>query len=326
LSAKLGYKSHLQLGTEPAWGTPAAPTLSLPFINESFKPSRETVESASIRGTRGQSDGTDGIYDCGGSFSFEVDPDNICFILKHAMGAPQTTYAGDGAYEHVFTLKDTLQSMTGEVDRDGFVFQVLGAMIESLHFSEDGKGILKCEVGCDAWKDMPYNYSTAVYSTAKPFNFKDVGMGALINSTPNYYIKGFDLSLANNNKKDYRSYASGIFRGDIPVGRAKINGSLPMNFETDEEFIRFWGDAGGPIKDPATNQLQTTFLSNQQIGTSQYYKSIMFYMGNVRYESVDAGVKGPEPLDQTIPYRAFETAAGLANDLQITVVNGMASF
>jgi hypothetical protein len=324
----MGWRSHAQFGLEDpaAWGTPVAPTLSMPFIAESFKATREQIENNSIRGGRGASDSTDGIYDHGGGVNFAVDPDNICLILKAAMGAPVTTYAGDGAYQHVFTLKDDIYPMTAEIDRDGFVFQALGCVIDSLHFSCDINGLLLCDAAMESMKDFPYSYTTAVYGTGKPFNFKDVGdNGAWIDSVANYFIKGFDLTLANALKKDYRSFASGIFRRGLPYGRSAVSGTMKMNFETDAEFERFWGASGGPIQYPANVDLLTHFGSNQQIGTSSYYCSIEFQTANTKYTSVDAPVTGPDALEQTIPYTCKETAAGLSDDLKVTVYNSQAS-
>lgn len=85
--AAIGGRAVVSVGHETTYGQKVRPTHIIPFTTESMSLTEETLESATVTGTRGKGFLEKGGETVGGDINFEQNPDGQLPLLYHAFGS-----------------------------------------------------------------------------------------------------------------------------------------------------------------------------------------------------------------------------------------------
>lgn len=324
-----GYNYSVGLSPEVTEGTAVDPALFLPWGTLSFNESLNLVGREVARKSRGRQVSTPGSRTYDVSFDFICDPDNMTEPAYYAMGAIAEGSYGDGAYYHQVSLGTTLPSITAEIDQENTCEQFAGCKIDSAKWSCEMEGNLMCSLGTKVISRAEHAVTAASYGTKNPFTFIDLSANTnasgyiKVGGTQNYYFTRFEINLANA-VAEARALSGGINPVGLKNGRAAVTGSFTLLFASKQARELFWGGIGEttPMVTPAATSLEFYLTSNNVIGSSSYYYSAVFSLGNVflTRNSVSPN-NNAGPTEESYDFEAFETTPGGMDDLVITVVN-----
>lgn len=304
----VGYNGYIGIAKETTWGTAVAPTTFLEMLDESIVKVITPIEHGALVGSRFKP-GIDitGAIDINGSFSIEVNPDNIGLLLAAALGSEgaATQVGTTTAYDHDFTPGDSLIPITIEVGRDvasasGKAFRYAGGMINTMALSCDINAILKAEFGILAKDESEESEATPSYSTKLPFVYT---MGSVkIDGSAVAYVKSLSINLNNNLFGDrYVLNASQLRAGIQPQG-SDLTGSMDLEWTTDAYAERTKYLAG---TDAA---LELIFTSTEEI-ESGYYYTLTLSIPHVKYKKADANIGGKDIIPFAVDWEAWKSGA-----------------
>lgn len=176
----LGAFAHVGIAKEVTFGTPVAASDYLEIVSESISHNIEEIVREAIRGIVDEPASVEGLNTVAGDIVVEVQPETIGYLLRSALGAPETT--GEVApYAHTFIPTQTdfetkcaLPPYTLEVHRDlEQAFQFAGCVVNNLQFSwgVDQK-ILRCTASILGKSVDLIAKTTPEFEAANPFTWE----------------------------------------------------------------------------------------------------------------------------------------------------------
>lgn len=319
----MSLKSQIGIAPESTYGTREAPTRFVEFLSESLTRENLTLASDGIRGAgralrRGSRRTLTG-RQAAGQISMEVGPDDVGILFEHALGAADTTTPGGAtnARQHVFRLGDLIgKSLTVQVGRgadDGSVipFDYVGCKIVGWTLSINAQEILQLQLDIDARDE----------------------------------VTGETLGVASLSDGIVFSFTQGVLRKDgsplAQVGNFQVQGTNPL--KTDKMYLGNGGVKSEPTENgipTVTGQAQATFIDLASFHTAfaadspvsleleftggeieaGINESLKIELPDVRFNGATPTVDGPEVPEVTIPFEAYEPAAG-GEAITVTLVN-----
>lgn len=306
-----GLVAQLGVAPEVTPGTRVAPNRHFEFLSEGIKNNQQWINSAGLRPGRVTNRRyAAGTAEVSGPVDLEVSPEGFGILLKHAMGAVQTT--GTDPYTHVFTpgtLNDkTLSLQIGKPDETGTVhpFDYTGCSITSWSLTAAVNDFLKAQFQFYAMSEsVAESLTTPTYpATLTPFAFID---GSLTIDGSGSCVKSFNFTADNA----------------LATGRHQIC-ATPSRFpkQAKEQGIRQYGGT-------MTADFSSLALYNKFLAGTLATLALVFASGDnsltldlqVRYNGETPSVTGPTILEQTVPFTCFDADAD-ADAVTITLVNG----
>lgn len=314
-----GSRGQLAFVEEVTFGTtPNTPTMKgIPFTSESLMTEINTFQSEEIRADRMVQKVLAGNRRPGGDINFELQPEGLTTLFKHALGGVVTT--GSGPYTH--TIDGGASLPVGLTIEKGFTdiaqyFIYTGCRINSLSMTVPQEGLITGTFGVlakdeaidtsplDAAVDYPtddpfVSYQCALYEAA------DVGsIGAALG-----VVTEFTFTVENNLKDDQFVIGSAS-RYNLPEGRRIITGSMTLFFENATYYNKFISNTQAAIKLVVTSGTQSVTI---------WFPQIQYKGGSPTPQIADDG-----PITIQMPFQC-ERYAAWDTDIRMIFVNDEAT-
>lgn len=240
MSEAHGTEAWVGFGVETTYGTAVARSKFSELLSESlnFDPGVRVAKPA-LRGVS-QNRRVRGKAKVDGGIEFQMQSDGLEVLLKHALGAVNTTGPVSSRYTHAFTLAKALPvGLTVEVNRDaaaiggdsGDIFA--GCQISKLTFKQSAEDFLQLSVellGQSGAFDTPSTPSFPSF-----FGFDWEGFTFSIDDGGGYDvtdIMDLELSLDNGLAADRYKLGQLTRKGLGRGGRRKITGKITKEFDS----------------------------------------------------------------------------------------------
>ncbi|MFQ5712329.1 MAG: phage tail tube protein, partial [Candidatus Geothermarchaeales archaeon] len=187
-----GFAEETTFGTKAAIASYLDP-IDVKIVSDTGKIFVETVQN------RAAVKQVDGPFKCAGPISFYVEPENIAWFLKWALGSV-SSLQGDtsGVYKHTFKPADTVKSWTGEEGAELFARVYTSCLIDKLTIDAVKKEALKGSIDIYAQKEeKEATLDTPSFSTLAPFVFHQ-GTITLNGVDESSEVEALSIALANN--------------------------------------------------------------------------------------------------------------------------------
>lgn len=243
-----------QLGfvAEGTYKTFVAPTKFVEMVDESLDWDKQIKQGVGLRvGGRVARSARRVVVaaDGKGDFSIEATSKGMGTLFNAGMGTGVATLVSGATYQHVFTLGDTLPSLTlqkglPEVGGTVDAYTFLGAMIDSweLAFPNADIATLKCTVDAGDLTTAQALATASYPTTPNLFHFANgtissgtitaptgIALGSGTTATTN--IRGGTIALNNNLRGDRFNYG-GVGRKSKPTaGLREISGTLTIEYD-----------------------------------------------------------------------------------------------
>jgi len=306
---------------EASYGAGGTPNTFIELINESVKCDFKKIASEHVFAYRSKYKYYSTVQDVNGSFSFEVNPDNIGLLLYLALGVESnpTLVAGSvAAYDHDFTpagVGTDLESFMLELDRGGGAgnaFQYKGCKVDTLSFEAARDSILQATIGLFGQMEVDDQTKTSLTpSTKLPFVF---GTGEVqINGSTAAFVRSFSLQYSNHLDADGGFVFDGNpYRNHLYKTVVSLTGNMEVEYTSASDAER---DA---YRDNTQRQLTLIFTSTEAIETGYYY-TITIDIPKVHYLNAHPQIGGRDSYTFTIDWEAVYDST---NFCKITLRDG----
>ena len=301
-----GRSGAIGIAVETTYGTAVSRTNWRPVISSGLQRSPSVVPRTDLHagGPTRRSKFTER-EEAGGDVSLLATYDNIGMLLKAALGAVSTS--GSGPYTHVYTLADTLPSLTIENIRGT---ATNSEVFEGVKVSSMG---LECSAGTEMVMSLGFIAETAAarasagtpsYSATENVALHHQAGQLTFNSVA-YDIASFNLTLSTGiDRRDL--LGSKLTKEPLRTGYAEI--SLSVTLE-------------------AADALYTAVLAETESDTTITWtkgaSSIAFEVQNAYIESASDPISDAGIVTQDVTLKGLSD--GTNHGLKITVINGNSS-
>ena len=296
------------LGTTPTSGT----VRSIPFNSCTVAADQNRTAPGTMTGTRNPVEPIMGNINVSGGLTVPLDTNAFGWLLALAFGNPTTTTVSEGKYQHVFKPGTTQPSFSLEkAFSNGDYYVNAGCKISSMGFSFGGDGELTCDVqilGCsETIDDDPISDSPTEITLDRLNNFQaalKVDNASVAVATELTLDVGFGL--------DEEGYAIGSngFRTRLNEGLLELTGSMTA-FYDDDTYI-----------EKAMNSTITAL----QVKLTKGDYSLQIDLPEVLFPRKSPTIEGATGIMQNLDYGAFYKSNALGTSIQITLINGTASY
>ena len=296
------------LGTTPTSGT----VRSIPFNSCTVAADQNRTAPATMTGRRDPVEPIMGNINVSGGLTVPLDTNAFGWLLALAFGNPTTTTVSTGVYQHVFKPGTTQPSFSLEkAFSNGDYYVDAGCKISSMGFSFGGDGELTCDVqilGCnETIDDDPISDSPTEIALDRLNNFQaalKVDNASVAVATELTLDVGFGL--------DEEGYAIGSngFRTRLNEGLLELTGSMTA-FYDDDTYI-----------EKAMNSTITAL----QVKLTKGDYSLQIDLPEVLFPRKSPTIEGATGIMQNLDYGAFYKSNNLGTSIQITLINGTASY
>lgn len=234
-----------------SWGAEVAPAFWTMVDNINVRPEINREVPANIRGSRQAKATRDGGRLYSGTFTFDVQPQEIGALLKAAFGTVTTSQVvvgsagGGNVYQHRFTAAETVALPSFCLWQDWGVTNgryIKGCRVNQLTIGSDPRGPLKCTVDLRAISETATsNKPSASYSTLDALHHN--GFTATTSSAAdNTALERAELRLTNNLEEVFTAGNSG-FISRCPATGFAAEGTMRVLFVDETERNAFLNDS-----------------------------------------------------------------------------------
>jgi Phage tail tube protein len=321
-SQTYGFNSYLGFGLETTYGTPVASSKWLELQKDAVKFKQTKISKPTLRNvTINHRVKSKKVVD--GDVEIQVPFNGAELLLKHAMGANNTSGPTDSAYTHSMTLAQVLPvGLTLNINRDQANLAANGGVANSI-FTYAGCQIAKLTLK-QAMEDFlmaTFSFvgqdvsNTAVETPTFPtFIGADYEMFALTIAGGAFACESFELTVDNGLATDrYKlgtSQRKGLGRGT----NRKVSGKIVGEFQSLADWQNY--------KNLGTAALVATWTGGLIGATSTY--TITATLPTVQFDGEDPGVDNSGPLKLTLPFTAYQNAAD-NDELTLSLKNTVTS-
>jgi len=304
-------------GTTP--GTPSGYIIPVSSIGGDWF-TRRLIDNPELRGNRNAAAPVRGNVSVNGSAQFPLHMDATGWILKHAVGEPDTS--GTGPYTHVMKCnysgttenEDIPVGLTIEHGHVGIgqYHSFTGCRINTLTINATSEGVAILDVGfmgqdydqdTSSLDAAPTSYSLTAVDHFAVSNIEEGG-GAKTNIT--------DLSFTLSNNLDGSQYCVGSSGqiGALPSGLATVTGTFTALFEDDTYLTK------------GENHTE----SSLQIAWTQGTASLTIDLPEIVYEPASPAVTGPAGVLVRMNFRSYYANHADKTVLKATLVNSVSAY
>lgn len=306
MTLRSGLAAQIGVAPETTWGTYAAPSRFLEFVNEGLALQIERIESQAIRRNNRVQRSDRWVADkrgAAGPVEWEVANRGFGLIFKHMLGtaAVSTPVGGTLARDHLFTLGDmdalsfTLQ--VGRPDSGGTTraFSYLGAKVTEWELTNGVGGLLILRTTFDAADETTaQTLGTATYPTGQSllsYVGGTISVGGSAVDVSEVSIRG-----SNGLKTDRHFIRSSTLKKEqVPTALADLGGSLSMEFADLTAYNRFVNGDIAAISAVWAGSIIEAALKYQ----------VQVDLPAVRFDGETPTVAGVDILNQTLPFKVL---------------------
>lgn len=308
-------KAQLGVSTETTYGTVVTPARFLPFDSESFKLSKQFIESRSLRAGRawqasGLTIGT--TRDVDGGFTLPVFNKGMSILFNQLHGNTVTPVqqGATAAYLHthdIGTSDPSGKSMTVQFNKNTVAdanqaFTYKGAKVEGVTFSIDTGGTLMSDWTCDARdEDTATALATASYASGLvPFTFQQgtVTVGGV--SAGSVLATGTSVALSIPYKTD-RFYLGNTGLKNQPLTNDLLNAEATLTVDFADMNLYNLFTAG------TIASVTLTFVG--ALIASTFFETVTITMPACQFRGDTPTIDGPDVLNQSIPVRVLDNGS-----------------
>ncbi len=320
-------EGYLGLAQETGFGVEAAaPAVYAPIRSESLSMENNLIIPVRVNGTRHAGRALPGRVTSGGGISVDLAPSGaVPWMLKGLLGSVESTDAGDGVYEHVFTpsVSAVLPSFTVQVGNGAMAENWLGCTFGQGTISVSTDDLLM--LGTTLLAKHPKAATAAAtrqYDSVS--GWAGYHAGFTLNDVPNLMFEDFELTISNKLEQVWTLNGTRYCTCHVSGGFS-VEGTISLAFSSQEEMKRMWGavDAGAPQGSVAPGSLGIAITHTEVIsGTAPYAMEIE--MGEIFYKSAPAVIaRGGDRIRQTVTFAAY---CGEGSDFSIRLRNGTSGY
>lgn len=300
--AQIGWASE----AASAIGTGVTPTKFLPFRSENIKQNINYLDTQTLSSRltlRKTKAGTKGVE---GSFTTELPNTTLATLLKHCMGAVNTT--GTGPYTHTFTPGDVrtlgLTVQVGRPDASGTVqpFTYAGCKVSTFTINATQGEIATLVVALIGMTETTGTaLATASYDSAwSPFVFTEASLTVAAGAENS--VREFNLTGNNQIQPRFR-LGTATSKNPLGIGVREYTGTVTVDFDGLTDYNRFVNGTESALVATFNNGTQTLTITQ-----------------NVQFVGETPEVSGNDLLAHAMPYRALSSSSD-ASAITIALVN-----
>lgn len=309
-----GNDVKLQIGLETEYGTAVTPTLALEVTNFNINVEPSIIESNALVGAAMSHTISPGMKRVSGSFTIEVNPDNIGLLLSLMCGSEAAAAQVDetSAYEHIFTPitgGTSLSSFTIICDKKTDVFTYSGCKINSINFEVAPDGYLLATIEIVGQQELLTGSLAALdYSSLKPFKFTGLavkfGTAGTEAGTTISDCKTFSPNYTNNLEGDRYRADGNDYTAEIDYQKREMTASIECDYTEATNVYR-----ESNFKVGTGISVKGLFTHESEIETDYPYLLEMDILyGYITSAPVD--VPGPERLSISFDVKATNGTNG----------------
>ena len=319
MAGATGRATNFYLSDETtAYGAPDASPVAKKIYAKTvgLKLDRNQLNDDTLNGSRTQEAPEDGNTGVGGSIVVNANPFSMCFLLKHALGAPVT--GGVGPYTHTYAIKDLPTGFDWENDFGSAIAttpidQYVGNKMAGFSISKPAEGFVEVAfdvVGANMTPQaalLDVTPDDVGHRSFSAFHLQTLQQEGIDIAD----VKSLSFKLSNELDEDSFYLAGGGVRGDLDEGQAMVSGQMELAFKNRTLLALALG--GTDIT------LATQLQFGAGDGTAGN-ESLQFNSGALRLKPTSAAVDGPKGLKISMDF----TCSGV-NALTAIVKNMMAT-
>jgi hypothetical protein len=307
-----GYKSFFGAGRQSTLGTVVARTVFSRFNSESIEEVNRVINSARLAPS--QQVVEQGLRFSNGALAVDGNYEGLEYFFKDLFGQDTITTPGGAtnARLHTFALTDDLPSpgASVEINKGGLQSHLYSDMkIRRGGFSIRANSLLQCDFEYIGRIETLVSASTPTYPALLP-----IGSAQLVVQIDavTVGINSFDFSLDNQLSGEDRPDAAGrdIKEPERTAVRL-VEGVIELDYDSTTQYNKFKN---------ATDAAITATWTGALIESGQNF-SLAFSFPRVRFSGQTPTAGSPGVLPLRLPFRAYETAVGLANEMSATMKN-----
>lgn len=273
------------------------------FTELSVVASRTNIQPNTLTGDRSRAIPGQGNLDVSGNLNVEIAPENVGFLLRHAIGEPATT--GNGPYTHTFRPGTLPVGMAIEKDWTS----VIASKVELFTGCRVGQATIDVPQEGAATMSLSINGADYTVGTA-PIDaaLDDPGHSGFFASDVTVKVGGNtttcvrQASISINNNLDTGRYCIGGAgkRKDLPEGFADVTGSITALFEA---FTLV--DAATARTDTSLEILMTKGTGAGTAGN----ESLSVKLDHALVELASPAITSPGGVEVTFNFTAYKSGA-----------------
>jgi hypothetical protein len=309
-----GYKSFLGIGRQTVLGTVVPRTMFMRFNSETIEEVNRVINSARLAPS--QQVVEQGLRFSTGTIVFDGNYEGMEPWFKDLFGSDTITSPGALSRLHTFALADDLPSpgVSLEINKGDLQTHVFSDMkVRRASFSIRANALLQCEFEYIGRIETLVSTSVATYAALLPIAsahlvvlVEGVSMG----------INSLDLSIDNQLSGEDRPDAAGRdIKEPERMAVRVVEGTMELDYTSITHYNRFKLGQDTSIVATWTGSLIET---GQSFGLS-------FTLPRVRFTGKTPPAAQPGVLPLSLPFRAYETSVGAANEISATIKNRVTS-
>lgn len=240
----IGCLGHVGLKQESAFGAEASPaTVFGEIYNESIAMENKMIRPDMVNGSRYGKWVVPGPISGQGGISTGLVAEGLSpWLLKGLFGEATSELVATGVYDHTFRPAQSaaLPSFTLEVDHGTACQNWIGCTVSEAELSVSPTDVLNMRVKLLAQRPKKSEASTPDYPAVKPFTAFETEFA--LNGISNISFESFSISIRNSVEPVWTLNGKRYAAKHVAKG-FEVEGSLTLEFGSDEERRRLWGGA-----------------------------------------------------------------------------------
>lgn len=318
MTQQKGSNAKIIYGTETTFKTAASDAHVLPFTSESFKMSRNLLDSATIRGSRQPIAPARGNVEITGDVTVELDP-YMGRMLYHALGTFSTS--GSNPYSHTFRISDlpaglTIEKQFTDLATDSYM-KYMGCKVNSMKIAVKQEGFVETTFSfmgaTHTLSASSIDASPTDYTTSAVGGIFDGFEASLENDGANIAIvTNFDVTIENNLDGSVYVIGSSGDRYSLPDGLVKVSGNITCLFENTTMYNKAVNNNESSLRVTLTHLLGTGAAYNEKFD---------LFLDELLFAPNSPVVNGPNGIMVELPFTAYYKDGSRSSALAIVLWN-----
>lgn len=313
-----GTGAVVAIGKESTWGTAVADTMLLNFSSESIKLNGKKVEEDNLLASKAASGYDLMTLNVSGDISGILKPENAGFLMKAALGGPDTVTVVSATQQHSIiaaAANGVIPSYTLFVNRKVATKKYSGCKIDSLKISAKAGDFVKFTASFKGKDEAAGSIVTTTPPSLKAYKLIN---GTLTLGATALDFTGCDLGINNNLDDGVQTNTSGVYATEPVHSTRKITLDIDMPYDANSEAIRETN-----FKTQALLATAVLHLESPSIITAALVYRMDVTLANVAVLDAVPNVSGKDVISITLKCEA--TVVGAAEPITAVIYDAQAA-
>lgn len=324
----IGYLGHMGIRQESAFGQEATPPeVYGEIFNESMTMDNRLIRPDTVNGSRFNKWVAPGPVSGRGGISTALVAEGLApWLLKGLFGDVSSEAVAAGVYDHTFTPAQSaeLPSFTVEVDYESACQNWIGSTVTGATISISPNDLVNLSVRMLSQRPRKTTANTPSYNEVRPFTGFETEF--TLNGVENVSFESFSISVTNNVEQVWTLNGKRYPAKHVVKG-FDIEGTIALEFSSDEERRRMWGSASAvePQLSITPGSILMKATQNEDF-TPGYARSITLDIPEIYYASAPANISAArDRIVQTVSFFG-NYSAGSGKLADIVLRNGESGY